>query len=83
MEPAPDADEEDIIHPEQEDITINNDELEKMDFVDIPRVNSAATDPHTGVGGIADPDQTPSCSEKADLFDSSQIFVGDNVDIEK
>lgn len=39
-----------------------------MDF-NIPRVNSAATDPANP--GIHDTDHTPSCSEKADLFDSS------------
>jgi hypothetical protein len=59
---------EDIIR----DQDINNDnefeEIEKMDFT-IPRVNSAATDP--AHAGITDADRTPSCSEKADLFDSS------------
>jgi len=40
-----------------------------MDFI-IPRVNSAATDPaHVGSG--VDADCTPTCSDKADLFDSS------------
>ena len=51
-----------------------------MDF-NIPRINSAATDPANV--GITDADNTPSCSEKADLFDSSQIFVGECLDIEK
>jgi len=51
-----------------------------MDF-NIPRVNSAATDPANPC--IHDTDHTPSCSEKADLFDSSQIFVGDTLEIEK
>ena len=61
---------EDIIPPEQEDINNDNEfeEIEKMDFV-IPRVNSAATDPANV--GVADPDHTPTCSDKADLFDSS------------
>ena len=50
-----------------------------MDFI-IPRVNSAATDPANNIGS-AEHDQTPTCSDKADLFDSSQIFVGDNIEI--
>jgi hypothetical protein len=61
---------EDIVNPEPEDINDGEEfeEIEKMDFV-IPRINSAATDP-AHVGSI-DPDQTPTCSDKADLFDSS------------